>query len=135
MATDSNPRSGSPSTPVYTGRGVDRRLPAVRIGLTGGLVGMVCCVGPTVLALVGMVGAGTAYVWAENLYGGYAWWFRLAGLVVTVGLVVWALRRRRACTVAGAKAARWRLLLVLGVAVVTYGLLYGLTTWAGTLAT
>lgn len=109
-------------------------FPAVRIGLAGGLVGMLCCVGPTVLALVGAVGAGTAYVWAENLYGSYGWWFRLAGLVVTVGLVVWALRRRRVCSLGGAKAARWKLMLVVGVAVATYGLLYGLTTLAGTFA-
>lgn len=59
-------------------------MPAVRIGL----VGMTCCVGPTVLALVGVVGAGTAYAWAERLDGGYAWWFRLGGLVVMVARVV-----------------------------------------------
>jgi hypothetical protein len=57
----------------------------VRIGLAGGLVGMLCCVGPTVLLV-------------------------------------------------GAKAARWRLALVAGVAVATYGVLYGLTTLAGALA-
>ncbi len=113
----------------------DRGLPAVRIGLLGGLVGMVCCVGPTVLALLGVLSAGTAYVWAEDLYGGYAWWFRLAGLAVTVGLVVWALRRRRACSLAGARAARGRLLLVAAVAVATYLVLYGVTTLAGGLAT
>ena len=112
-----------------------RALPVVRIGLLGGLVGMGCCVGPTVLALVGVLGAGTAYAWAENLYGGYAWWFRLAGLAVTVVPVVWALRRRRACSLAGARAARWRLLLVVGVAVATYLVLYAVTTLAGHLAT
>jgi membrane associated rhomboid family serine protease len=68
---------------------------------------MLCRVGRTVLTLVGMVGAGTAYAWAENLYGGYAWWFHLGGLVVTAGLVVWTLRRRRACSRDGAKAAGW----------------------------
>lgn len=73
--------------------------------------------------------------WAEHLYGGYAWWFRLAGLAVTAGLAVVALRRRRSCSLAGVKAARWRLLLVLAAAVATYGVSYGLTTWAGTVAT
>lgn len=96
---------------------------------------MLCCVGPTVLALLGVVGAGTAYAWAEDLYGGYAWWFRLVGLAVTVGLAVWALRRRRACSLAGARVARWRLLLVAGVAVATYLVLYATTTLAGHLAT
>ncbi len=106
----------------------------MRIGLTAGAVGMLCCLGPTVLALVGAVGAGTAYLWATDLYAGYAWWFRLAGLAVAVGLVVWALRRRQACSLGGAKAARRNLLLVLLVGVATYGAIYALTTWAGQLA-
>jgi hypothetical protein len=94
---------------------------------------MLCCVGPTVLALIGVLGAGTAYAWAENLYGGYTWWFRAAGLLLTVGLVVWALRRRQACSVAGVRARRFRLLLVLGVAVATYAVLYAVTTALGSL--
>ena len=44
------------------------RLPVWRIGLTGGLVGIACCVGPTMLALLGVVSAGTAFVWANDLY-------------------------------------------------------------------
>jgi hypothetical protein len=104
------------------------------MGLTGGLVGILCCVGPTVLALLGIVSAGTAFAWATNLYDNYAWWFRLGGLAV-LALLVWvALRRRDQCSVAGVRRRRWRLLAVLGVAVGTYVVLYALTTWLGTLA-
>jgi hypothetical protein len=110
------------------------RLPVWRIGLAGGLVGILCCVGPTVLALLGLVSAGTAFVWATDLYDGYAWWFRLGGLAVLVGLVWLSLRRRNQCSVAGMRRWRWRLLTVLGIAAGTYGALYGLTTWLGTLA-
>ncbi len=110
------------------------RLPAWRIGVTGGLVGILCCVGPTLLALLGVVSAGTAFVWATDLYDNYAWWFRVAGLAVLLLLVWLALRRRNACSVAGVRSVRWRLLGVLGVAVVTYGLLYAVTTWLGTFA-
>lgn len=114
-------------------RGSIRPLPVGRIGLLGGLVGMLCCVGPTVLALVGVLSAGTAFAWATALYDGGAWWFRLGGLAV-LGLVVWrSLRRRDQCQLAGVRALRWRLLAVLGVAVATYALLYGVTTWLGTL--
>jgi lipoprotein signal peptidase len=112
----------------------DKRLPVWRIGLLGGLVGILCCVGPTVLALIGVVSAGTAFVWATTLYANDTWWFRLAGLAVT-GLLVWAaLRRRNQCSVAGVRRWRWRLLAVLGVAVGTYVALYALTTWLGTFA-
>lgn len=109
------------------------RLPVWRIGLAGGLVGILCCVGPTVLALLGLVSAGTAFAWATDLYAGYAWWFRLGGLVVLVGLVWLSLRRRNQCSVAGMRRWRWRLLAVVGIAVGTYAALYGLTTWLGTL--
>jgi hypothetical protein len=118
-------------TPTRTATG---RLPIWRIGLTGGLVGILCCVGPTVLAVLGIVSAGTAFTWATNLYGGYAWWFRIGGLAV-LALLLWrALRRRNQCSVAGLRRWRWRILGVLGVAVITYLALYGLTTWLGTFA-
>lgn len=105
-----------------------------RIGLAGGLVGIMCCVGPTVLALIGVVSAGTAFVWATDLYDNYAWWFRLAGLAVMAALVWFALRRRNQCSVAGIRRVRWRLTGMLGVAGVTYGALYAVTTWLGTFA-
>jgi len=108
------------------------RLPVWRIGITGGLVGILCCVGPTVLALFGIVSAGTAFVWANNLYDNYAWWFRLGGLVVLVALTWVALRRRNQCSIAGMRRSRWRLLSVLTIAVGTYLALYALTTWLGT---
>lgn len=111
-----------------------RRGPSVwAAGLTGGTVGMLCCVGPTVLAVLGLVSAGTAVTWATHLYGAYAWPFRIAGLAVLLGLIWWSLRRRRACTLAGIRRWRGRLLAVLTVGVATYTGLYWLTTWLGTL--
>ncbi|MGH8775829.1 MAG: hypothetical protein ACRDWI_11850 [Jiangellaceae bacterium] len=105
-----------------------------RIGLAGGVVGILCCVGPTVLALLGVVSAGTAYVWATDLYDGYAWWFRLAGLAVLAVLVWASLRRRNQCSRDGLRRLRVRLLGVAVIAVATYGALYAVTTWLGTLA-
>lgn len=111
------------------------RLPMWRIGVAGGLVGMLCCTGPAVLALIGVLGAGTAFAWATDLYDGYAWWFRLAGLAVTATLVVVALRRRGACSRRAVRRLRWRLPAVAVIAIATYGLLYGVTSWLGTFAT
>jgi hypothetical protein len=119
-----------PTTPPPSGR----RFPAWRIGVTGGLVGILCCVGPTVLALIGVISAGTAYAWANDLYDGYAWWFRLAGLAVLAGLVYLTLKRRNVCSVAGVRKLRWRLIFVLAIAIGTYGVLYAFTTWLGTFA-
>jgi hypothetical protein len=110
------------------------RLPVWRIGITGGLVGILCCVGPTVLALFGIVSAGTAFVWANDLYDNFAWWFRLGGLVVLIALTWVALRRRNQCSIAGMRRLRWRLLGVFAIAAGTYLALYALTTWLGTFA-
>ena len=85
------------------------RLPIWRIGITGGVVGILCCVGPTVLAMLGFISGATALAWADNLYGNYAWWFRLGGLGV-LALLVWiALRRRDQCSLGGLRRLRWRL--------------------------
>jgi hypothetical protein len=127
----------TPATEESTGSGrrpKADRLPIWRMGLTGGLVGILCCVGPTVLALLGIVSAGTAFAWATNLYDSYAWWFRLGGLAVLTVLVWVSLRRRNQCSVAGVRRWRWRLLGVLAVAVATYVALYALTTWLGSFA-
>ncbi len=128
--------SQSPGSHIRPGRTVrhDRALPMWRIGLAGGVVGILCCVGPTVLALLGVVSAGTAYVWATDLYDGYAWWFRLAGLAVLAVLVWASLRRRNQCSRDGLRRLRVRLLGVAVIAVATYGALYAVTTWLGTLA-
>ena len=113
---------------------VPQGLPALRIGVAAGVTGLLCCVGPTVLALLGIVSAGTAFVWANDLYDGYSWLFRLAGLAVLAVLVLWALRRRDQCTLGGVRRAWRRLALALGVAVGTYIVLYAVTTWRGTFA-
>lgn len=106
-------------------------LPALRIGVAGGVVGILCCVGPTVLAAVGVVGAGTAYVWATDLYAGYAWWFRAAGVATAGGLVWHALRRRGRCDVDGVRSVKARLGVIAVSGVATYAALYALTTWLG----
>lgn len=114
--------------------GTDRGLPAARIGLVAGLAGILCCVGPTVLALLGVISSGTAFVWATDLYDGYAWWFRLGGLVVLTALVVWSLRRRNQCSLAGARRVWPRLAAAVLIAVATYASLYAVTTRLGTFA-
>jgi len=121
-------------TPPTTRDATPSGLPALRIGLLAGVTGLLCCVGPTVLALLGVISAGTAFAWATDLYDGYAWWFRLGGLLVLVTLVLWSLRRRNHCSVAGVRRVWRRLAATLVVAVATYALLYAVTTWLGTLA-
>lgn len=111
-----------------------RGLPTLRIGIAAGVTGLLCCVGPTVLALLGVVSAGTAFVWATDLYDGYAWWFRAGGLLLLAGIVVLSLRRRNQCSLGGVRKTWPRLVLTLGMAAATYTALYAVTTWLGTFA-
>lgn len=112
-----------------------RGLPAVRIGIAGGLAAIMCCVGPTVLAIFGIVSAATAFTWATNLYDNYTWWFRIAGLLLMGLLLLVALRKRDSCSMAGVRSSRIKILLMLAVAIVTYVVLYVLTTWLGSIGT
>lgn len=105
----------------------------MRIGVAAGLVSMLCCVGPTVLAVFGAISAATAYAWATELYDGYAWWFRLVGAALLVGLTVVAMRRRNQCHLTGVRRMWPKIVAAVAVALGTYVLLYALTTWLGAL--
>ncbi|MDP8929433.1 MAG: hypothetical protein M3O70_12915 [Actinomycetota bacterium] len=128
----------SPSTTVDRSAPRDgsrhRRLPTLRIGAISGLVAILCCVGPTTLALLGVISGATAYAVATELYADWAWGFRLAGIAVAAGLVWWALRRRDACNLDGLRRSWRSLVLIAVVGSVTYVALYAFTTWLGTFA-
>lgn len=111
-----------------------RRLTALidRSGLTlgslAGLIGISCCVAPTILALLGLISASVAIGLGATLYSEYGWYFRGAGLLFAAIGVGGLLSRRQSCSLAGARA-QWRLLActVLSM-VVVYAALYWLTT-------
>ena len=103
----------------------------IKYGLLSGLAGIMCCVSPVVLVLLGVATAAEAVTLGDTLYYGYAWFFRAFGLAVAAIAVVLYLRRRRMCTLAGARRS-WRLLAVLAVAGVgTYIGLFWFTKYLG----
>ena len=103
----------------------------IKYGLLSGLAGIMCCVSPVVLVLLGIATAAEAVTLGDTLYYGYAWFFRAFGLAVAAIAVVLYLRRRRMCTLAGARRS-WRLLAVLVVAGVgTYIGLFWFTKYLG----
>lgn len=104
------------------------------LGVVAGLVGISCCVGPTVLALLGLASVSFAISLSNTLYYEYGWYFRGAAALLGVLGVVALLRGRRSCTLRGARE-QWRLILTVVVAmVVVYVTLYWLTTWLGRVA-
>jgi len=102
-------------------------------GIAAGLIGIGCCAGPTVAALLGVISASTAVSLAGNLYGHWEWAFLLAGTLAAAAVVVTARRRARSCAVAPGRQRRF-LVLVAFSALATYGILYAVTTALGRLA-
>jgi hypothetical protein len=103
----------------------------IKFGLLSGLAGIMCCVSPVVLVLLGIATAAEAVTLGDTLYYGYAWFFRAFGLAVAAIAVVLYLRRRGMCTLAGARRS-WRLLAVLVVAGIgTYIGLFWFTKYLG----
>lgn len=106
----------------------------VTLGALAGLLGISCCVAPTVLALLGLSSVSFAISLGTTLYGRYGWFFRGAAVVLAALGVTHMLRRRQACSLRGA-AGQWRLLLTVALAMAAvYGALYCLTTWLARLA-
>ncbi len=101
-----------------------------RHGVLAGLVGIGCCAGPTVAALLGIISASSAVSLADNLYGHWEWAFLLAGTATAATVVVTARRRARSCSLAPGRHRRF-LLLVAVSALATYGTLYVITTALG----
>lgn len=100
----------------------------LKLGALAGLVGIACCVGPTVMVLLGLASVTFAISLGNTLYYQYGWYFRGAALVFAVAGTVFALRGRRSCSLRGAKE-QWRLLATVAVGmVVVYVILYLVTS-------
>ena len=103
----------------------------LKLGVLAGLVGISCCVGPTVLALLGLASVSFAISLSTTLYYEYGWYFRGAAILLGALGVIGLLRGRKSCTLRGARE-HWRLILTVAAAmVVVYVALYWLTTWLG----
>ena len=65
--------------PKHTARSVVSR--SIAIGALSGLVGILCCVSPVVLVLLGLTTATAAISLGDTLYYDYGWYFRGAAVV------------------------------------------------------
>ena len=106
---------------------------ALWIGVAGGATALLCCLSPVVLFLLGASTATEAITLGERLYSGYAWYFRGAGAVLALAGTILYLRRRRSCSLQGARQ-HWRTLLGIIVSMaLTYGILYAATSYLAVL--
>ena len=106
----------------------------IGLGLLSGLVGMLCCVTPTVLVLFGLTTATAAVGLATRWYAEYAWYLRGAAALLAMAGIVLHLKRRNACSLRGARENLSLIVTTIVVGALTYGALYWFTTWLGRLA-
>ena len=107
---------------------------ALALGSLAGLVGISCCVTPTVLALFGLSSVSFALSLGTLLYEQYGWYFRGAAVVLVIAGVIGMLRARKACTLRGARG-QWRLSATVAISMIAvYAVLYGVTKWLARLA-
>jgi hypothetical protein len=125
-----HPRPADASPPPR----VSPRPRARWVGAIAGIVGIGCCVYPVALALLGVATAVEAFDLATDLYGNYAWWFRLGGLTVAAVAIWLQLRKRGECSLEGARRNRGYIMAALFIAFVVYWVFYGITTALGWLA-
>lgn len=114
----------APNADQAAAAGPSRRS-SILLGALTGLIGIGCCVYPVVLVMVGASSAAAAVGLGNYLYDTWGWAFKLAGAVFAVSAVLVQRRlSRRACP-PGARPRTLRSVLILaGVAVVTYGALW-----------
>lgn len=106
----------------------------LKLGALAGLLGISCCVSPVVLVLVGLSSVSFAITLGNTLYYEYGWYFRGPAIVLATAGVIGILRRRKACSLRGARD-QWKLLLTVLVAmVVVYWSLFWLTRYLADLA-
>ena len=99
--------------------------------MLAGFVGISCCVTPVVLVLLGLSSVSFAIGLGNTLYYQYGWYFRGAALLLACSGLYANLKRRKACTLRGAKS-QWRMILgVFASMVVVYGVLYLVTSYLG----
>ena len=108
------------------------RVPgAIRAGLVSGFVAITCCVSPVILALLGVVTAAEAVSLGDTLYYDYGWYFRGAGLVVAGIVFALYLRRRRSCSLRGARRHKRAATILVLSGAATYAGLFWFTKYLG----
>jgi hypothetical protein len=129
-STETDPAPTGPETP----HAVRPRRSAL-LGAIAGLTGIGCCVYPVALVLLGLSSAAAAVDLANVLFEEWGWAFKSAGAASALA-ALWIQRRRaRACPVDARPSLLRNALWIVAIAVATYAVFYGLTTWLGSIAT
>ncbi len=116
--------------PKHTARSVVSR--SIAIGVLSGLVGILCCVSPVVLVLLGLTTATAAISLGDTLYYDYGWYFRGAAVVFAGAAFYWQMRGKGYCQLNRPRTLVTPLAIIGGTAAAVYVALYWFTTYLAT---
>ncbi len=94
------------------------------VGVAAAGISWICCLTPLALLFAGIITASGALALDMILYGLFDPAFILLGLAFIAGIVVYDLKRKKACNFAGLKSYKKNIVAILGSTFVTYFLLY-----------
>ncbi|MHC4444024.1 MAG: hypothetical protein ACYTF1_17730 [Planctomycetota bacterium] len=131
--------------PAASGKKSDK-AGILKLGLIGAVAASLCCLTPVVLVMIGL---GVAAIFGPEIlgfsstgeftqkvhqltdrwYDDYKWWFRIGGLAIVIGGIVFYFRRRGVCTLDQAKRHRNRIINVTLVTIILAGVVYWVWTY------
>jgi len=80
-----------------------------------------CCFSPIIIVLFGLGSVSVASTLANDLYGNYAWVFRLGGLgLLTVSVIMYLRRTKGICTLDEAKKRKREIINIVGIVFIVF---------------
>lgn len=71
------------------------------------VIASLCCLSPVIILLAGFGTVSFASSLADNLYGNYKWYFRIAGLIsLAIAIIIYLRKTKGICTIDQAKRRR-----------------------------
>ena len=104
------------------------------LGAIAGTIGILCCVSPIVLVLLGLSTVSAAIALGNNLFTNYKIYFISASVLFLAVAITFYLKKKNQCSLSGVRKNLNMIIFTVFVAVLVYIFWYYFTTWLASLA-
>jgi len=99
------------------------------IGFFAGAIGILCCISPVILVLLGLSTVTAAIAMGNNLFYNYKLYFIGASVIFLVIALALYLKQKKQCSISGVRKNLNLIILSVFIAILTYTFFYYFTTW------